>query len=158
MRETRTQQNNKGEHMIDLDKINLDEIQGTSLGTPKFIKYTECEDGQVLVAGFYRGEYPNKFNKDKPNHKFEIKGRQIIVLPSSGQLDYLINNNVNVGDVVRVTYEGKEVLDSGIYKGKPVNRFNVELLIEAEPSAEIPEVKSEKSEVKVDTTDLDNLE
>jgi hypothetical protein len=159
--------------MIDLDKIDLDNLQGTKLGTPKFKKYTEAKAGDVLVTGIYRGDYPNKFNADKPNHKFEIKGRQMIVLPAAGQLDYLMDENVIVGDLVRVIYLGQEEMEKGNFKGKKANKFEVELLMEGDKVEARSEAKDDKlivEEIRAknggmisnvgikNNSDLDNLE
>ena len=146
---------------IDLESIDLDNLKGVSLAPPTFVKYTEYEDGEVLVAGIYRGEFPNKFNPDKPNHKFELKGKKQVVLPSAGPLDYLMGQGIKIGDLVRVTFLGKEELTTGTYKGKSVNKFNVELLMEGDqekaPAPETPTPETPKPEATEAAT-LDNLE
>lgn len=142
--------------MINLENLDLDKMEGTKLGTPKFKKFSEAEVGEVLVTGIYLGSYPNKFNADKPNHKFEIKGRQLIVVPAAGQLDFLIKESVEIGDLVRVTYMGKEELSQGKFAGRPVNCFDVELLMEGDRA-----VKREAAPVEakaVEPTDADLLD
>ncbi len=142
---------------MDLESMNIEEMTGIKIGTPKFTSYKEAKEGDVLVAGIYRGDYPNKFNSDRPNHKFECQGREIIVLPAAGQLDYLIKEQINVGDLVRVYFEGKEEMPSGVYKGKPVNKFSIELLKAGEPLTSTPvlgEVEAKPSK----ETSLDDLE
>ena len=92
-------------------------------GQKKYFKYKDCEAGDVLVQGKYLGTSPSKFGKD--NHDFKPAEGPTVCLNSAGHLNYLIENNVQIGDMVQVTYEGTDVLDQGAFKGKEVHKFDV---------------------------------
>jgi len=94
-------------------------------GPRKYYKYKECKKGDVLVEeGEYLGTTPNKYGK--VNYEFKpADGSDIISLNYSGQLDWVIENNVRIGDTVRVVYNGKILLEKGMYKGKESNQFEI---------------------------------
>lgn len=132
-------------------------------GAKKYFKYSECSKGDVLVQGKYLGTSPNKFGKD--NHDFKpVDGGPTVCLNSAGHLNYLIESNVMVGDIVQVTYEGTEKLDKGAFKGKDVHKFDLaiaesegqlEMPIEAESIKKVQDKVEEKSTGTVDLSDLD---
>jgi len=92
-------------------------------GQKKYLKYSECEAEDILVQGKYLGTSPNKFGND--NHDFKPAEGPIVCLNSAGHLNYLMENNVQVGDMVQVTYKGKEMLEQGAFKGKESHQFDV---------------------------------
>ena len=128
-------------------------------GQKKYFKYAECEKGQILVQGKYVGTSPNKFGKD--NHDFRpTDGGPTVCLNSAGHLNYLIDNNVQVGDMVQVTYDGKDILDQGAFKGKEVHKFDVAIAdseeqLDAVAVKEVQDKVEAKSTGTVDLSDLD---
>lgn len=96
------------------------------VGGPKqYYKYSECKAGQVLVEGKFIGRSPNKFGKENFDFK-PANGGPTVSLNHAGQLEYLLSEIVE-GTYCRVTYNGKEVLTKGDFKGKEVNTFILEV-------------------------------
>lgn len=134
-------------------------------GSKKYFKYSECEAGQVLVeSGKFLGRSPNKFGKENFDFK-PTDGGPIICLNNAGQLNYLIDTHVRVGDTVQVIYEGSDILDKGAFKGKTVHKFEIlvadyegptqtELPLDVETIKEVQDVKAERKS-PVDLSDLD---
>ena len=54
----------------------------------------------------------------------------------AGQLAYLINESVNVGDYCRIVYAGQKVLEKGQYKGVKSHQF--ELFMDKERAVAMP--------------------
>jgi len=115
-------------------------------GAKNYIKYSECEEGQVIAEGEYIGRSDNKFGKQ--NFDFKGKDGKITCLNHAGGLAYTMENNVVEGDYVRVTYAGKTMLTSGDFKGKEVHNFDVEV-------AEIPKAVETK---KIDTAKIKEVQ
>jgi len=90
----------------------------------KYFRYKECKKGQVLIKeGLYIGDSPNQFGRD--NHDFKEKDGTVVSLNASGQLDYILQNNVKIGDTVKVVYQGTSTLEKGRYKNKEAHNFEV---------------------------------
>ena len=91
----------------------------------KYFKYAECTKGQQLVVeGSYMGPYEGKFGVQ---HDFKQKDGEIVCLNSAGQLNYLLENHVEVGDLVNVYYDGSVMLTKGTFKGKNAHNFSIEV-------------------------------
>ena len=89
----------------------------------KYVKYTDCNEGDVLVDGaWYTGSQEGKFGTQ---YIFRHEDGSETVLNKSGQLTYLIENKLQVNDFVKVVFAGSIVLTSGAYKGKPSNQFKI---------------------------------
>lgn len=132
------------------------------IGGPKqYFKYSECEKGQVLVEGAkYIGRSPNKFGNE--NHDFKpLEGGPIICLNSAGQLNWLMENHVVEGDLVRVVYEGKSTIETKGHamEGKEAHSFTVEVAESTEQldASAVKKVQDnmESDNSPVDMSDLD---
>ena len=98
------------------------------LGSFKYVKYSECEAGQVLAEGTYLGSREDQFGK--PAHMIKAGDGSIQILNSSGHLNYQLANLVQVGDYIRVTYAGTTLLEGEKYKkykNKESHQFEVEV-------------------------------
>lgn len=126
-----------------------------TVGGPKtYMRYTDCKPGQVLVTGKYIGRSHNKFGKE--NFDFEpLDGGQTVCLNHAGQLEKRMEENVEVGDIVRITFEGKAKIEKGDWAGKEANQFTVEVAEKDEPvQMEMP-LNEGADAKKVDMSDLD---
>jgi hypothetical protein len=137
----------------------------------KFINYKECKDGDHLVTGKLVETRPNKFGNGHVDWVFDTgkSGEPHVVLNHSGSLAYMFNQGrLEEGDWARVHYAGQETLDKGVYKGKPVHNFKVEIdkdkkiMTEAEVTnvikesvKEVAPLKSMVSSTGLDIEDLD---
>lgn len=90
-----------------------------------FLKYKECDKGQVLVEGVYEKQGSDNFGNK--THEFRTDDNEIQVLNSSGHLNYLMNEYASFGDYCKVTYEGTITLDKGPMKGKDSHTFTLEI-------------------------------
>jgi hypothetical protein len=96
-----------------------------SVGNRKYFKLDECEVGQVLVQGTYAGSQPNKMYPSSVNHLFRSTEGPTVVL-SGGHLNYLIDSNeVANGQLVQITYMGKQKIEKGKFKGKNSHQFDL---------------------------------
>lgn len=95
-------------------------------GARKYFKYAECEQGQRLVVeGLYVGPEQGKYGVQ---HVFKQKDKEVVVLNSSGHLNWLLENYASAGtSLCNVIYDGKTVLDKGPMKGKEAHRFELEI-------------------------------
>lgn len=86
----------------------------------KYIKYSECKPGDVLVVGKYVETIPSVKYPANSNHDFKTETGEIVSLNSSGQLDYFLEEKLKFDKtkVVRITFAGKEEILKGPYKGK----------------------------------------
>lgn len=126
-------------------------------GKKNYIKYSECKKGDVLVLGEYLGTSPNKFGNDNFEFK-QLEDGAITCLNHAGGLAYTIENNVDIGDVVRVTYMGKVEIETGSFAGKEAHTFDVEVA-SSDVNASTGNVDAAKvKEVQDESLGLDNLE
>lgn len=91
-----------------------------------YFKYKECKPGQCLVSnGIYCGPEEGKFGVQ---HKFQSRDDgKITILNSSGHLNWLLEEHVEVGSVVNVYYREEITLTKGAFKGKPAHNFDLEV-------------------------------
>jgi hypothetical protein len=94
-----------------------------------YVKYKECAPGQVLAEGHYvsvkENEYGQTYIIRKPNG-------EKVGLPSSGKLKYAFNNDLILGDYVRITYNGMERIASTKFKGKLVDTHQFDIEVDEE--------------------------
>lgn len=100
-------------------------------GNFRYVKYKECEEGQVLATGVYLGHKPGMYGIQ---HQIKEDDGSIAVLNSSGQLNWQFENLVTPGAYVRVTYNGMITIEKGKMKGKESHQFLLD--IDEERSAE----------------------
>ena len=98
-------------------------------GQSKIVKYTELAakmkelklESVLAVQGTYLGNHEGQYGR--LNDFMTPNGK--VTLPGAGQLDWHLDNSVQVGQEVQVQYLGKEIMEKGKYKGKEVNSFKV---------------------------------
>jgi hypothetical protein len=90
-------------------------------GAKRYVKYSECQAGDELVEGYYTGTTVGKYGNQ---YNFLTEDGKQVVLNKSGQLEYAIKF-VEVGEYVKVIYEGVAVLQKGTFKGKEAHNFKV---------------------------------
>lgn len=91
-------------------------------GNFKYLKYAECEEGQVLATGTYLGSRQGTYGIQ---HQIREDGGDVTVLNSSGHLNFLLENHVSKGDYIQVIYRGTETMKKGKFKGKDMHQFEV---------------------------------
>ena len=89
-------------------------------GETRYPKYAECDDGDLIVEGTFKGTSEGKFGVQ---YMFTDKEGPV-VLGKAGHLDYLMSQ-VDEGSLVQVVYGGSEVMTKGAYAGKSAHRFKV---------------------------------
>lgn len=93
-------------------------------GKRNYFKYKECAPGQVLVKeGTYIGPEQGKYGVQ---HVFKI-GDEMTVLNSSGHLNWLIDNFLDLGQRCNVVYAGSTTLTKGPMMGKEAHNFELEV-------------------------------
>ena len=111
----------------------------------------EWKKGQVLVQdGEYIGDSPNQYGKD--NHNFKERDGTIVCLNASGQLDFILSEQVSKGDRCRITFAGKTIIEKGKFQGKEANSFEVRVKRAERHEEEIDEVGVEEEEETQETS------
>jgi hypothetical protein len=77
------------------------------------------------IEGILVGTGVNKYGKDE--YKIQrFTDNKTLVIANAGNLKYkMTDKGINVGDAVRITYNGKTPMSSGKYKGTPAHNFTV---------------------------------
>tara|TARA_R110002110_G_scaffold37866_1_gene124492 strand:+ start:475 stop:834 length:360 start_codon:yes stop_codon:yes gene_type:complete len=95
------------------------------MSAPKYYKYTELESG---FAFFERGRYLETTINAKygnPQHLFEdLDTGERKCLNGAGQLNYFVDQ-MSEGDICKIVFKGKVLLESGKMAGKEANQFEV---------------------------------
>jgi hypothetical protein len=106
-----------------------------------FIKLKECDEDTVLIEdGLYAGSFVGGKYKST-THLFDEDGKRYGF--SGNQLNYLVDEEeLEIGDNVRVVYLGKQEVKEGKNKGDMAHTF--ELFVCREESVEEEEVLVEK--------------
>lgn len=76
----------------------------------------------LILEGIYLGPVANEMT-GKDDYKFETDD-ELVVINGNGSLRYKLNL-INVGDLVQISYLGKEKLTKGAKAGKSAHSFNV---------------------------------
>lgn len=91
-------------------------------GKMTYVKYKESKAGDVLAEGIYLGHRQGQYGIQ---HQVKTDSGEIVVLNSSGQLNWQLENLVQVGDCIQVTYKGTILLTTGKMKGKESHQFEL---------------------------------
>lgn len=131
-------------------------------GPSSFRKWDEWEEGDVLIGKLVGQREDNYGN---PSWQVEVEEAQFmkkkegaalagktITLNSAGQLNKALEQ-VEEGQFIQVTYNGKSRIEKGIYKGKDAHLIGVELLEEDDGSDDSEEI-DEEEEYEDDGSDL----
>lgn len=77
----------------------------------KYVSLKETKPGTVIVEN---GAYVKKFNGgtgpygDRISYHFRLDNGDMVGVPASGQLNWLVENNLSVGQKCRIVYNGKK--------------------------------------------------
>lgn len=113
-----------------MDTNGLDFEDSISGAPERFIAVKEMQAGDC-VTGVYLGSYWSYGPEDKPfetpakQHRILTNDREVIGIDGKGGL----NNHLvpeNVGKVVKIVFDGKEVMEKGKYAGKDKYKFTVQ--------------------------------
>lgn len=91
-----------------------------------FVKYAEHEAPDVLVTGIYIGEEQSKYKQAVYMFR-SLEDQSIVALNATGKLTKWIENDVQTGDLVRITYLGLKPISSGPMQGKEAHDFEFEI-------------------------------
>ena len=100
---------------------------GASLGSITFIRPSKLAEENrtgVIVEGTYVESIPNQFDDKKSDYKFTDEKGSLIIINGAGNLGFKMKN-VNAGDFVQISYNGKKEIKSGKMKGIKAHNFEV---------------------------------
>lgn len=98
----------------------------------RFIRPSELAANGVtgeILEGVYLSSQPNQMDDAKLDYKFETASGETVILNGAGNLGRQMEA-VTVGTLVRINYNGKQLIQSGPRKGKEAHNFLV--LVESE--------------------------
>ena len=101
--------------------------EGASLGSITFIRPSRlAEEGKtgVILEGTFVESIPNQFDNEKLDYKFTDEKGGMIVINGAGNLGFKMKN-VNAGDYVQISYNGKKEISKGKMKGIKAHNFEV---------------------------------
>ena len=100
---------------------------GASLGSITFIRPSKLAEESrtgVILEGTFVESLPNQFDSNKLDYKFTDETGGLIVLNGAGNLGFKMKN-VNAGDYVQISYNGKKEIAKGKMKGTMAHNFEV---------------------------------
>ena len=100
---------------------------GASLGSITFIRPSKLAEESrtgVILEGTFVESLPNQFDSNKLDYKFTDEKGGMIVLNGAGNLGFKMKN-VNAGDYVQISYNGKKEIAKGKMKGTMAHNFEV---------------------------------
>jgi hypothetical protein len=99
----------------------------------KYVNLKETKPGTVIVNN---GTYLKKFSGgmgpygERFSYHFRLDNEDVVGVPASGQLNWLIENNLSVGQRAMLTYNGKkQVMNKK--KGVMENNHDYELAVDS---------------------------
>ena len=101
--------------------------EGASLGSITFIRPSKLAEENrtgVIVEGTYVESIPNQFDDKKSDYKFTDEKGSMIIINGAGNLGFKMKN-INAGDFVQISYNGKKEIKSGKMKGIKDHNFEV---------------------------------
>jgi hypothetical protein len=138
-------------------------------GEKVYVKYSEKKKGDVLVTGTFLKRTKNTFNQDQNDFLFKpLDGGPNVLLNYSKRLDTMLEEeNVEYGDIVRITYQGPKKITKGPFVGKNYHTFSIGIAADKVAKKEVvKDVKfAEPKDVKIppaedddDAISLDDLD
>ena len=100
---------------------------GSSLGSITFIRPSQLAEENrtgVVVEGTYVESIPNQFDDKKSDYKFTDEKGSMIIINGAGNLGFKMKN-INAGDYVQISYNGKKEIAKGKMKGTMAHNFEV---------------------------------
>jgi hypothetical protein len=87
-------------------------------------KLTEEDNGRVLVEGVFIETLPNHYDDTKVDYKIEKEDGSVAVINGAGNLGFRMKS-ISPGDLVQITYCGKQEISKGKFKGRQSHNFEV---------------------------------
>lgn len=87
-------------------------------------KLTDDDVNKVLVEGVFIETLPNHYDSTKVDFKIEKEDGSIAVINGAGNLNYRMKS-ISPGDLVQITYCGKQEIAQGKFKGRLSHNFEV---------------------------------
>lgn len=87
-------------------------------------KLSDEDNGKVLVEGTFLESLPNHYDETKSDFKFEIENGGSVIINGAGNLGYRMKE-VSPGQLVQITYQGKQEIQTGKMKGRFAHNFDV---------------------------------
>jgi hypothetical protein len=110
----------------------------------KYHPYKDCKPGDVLAEGVFLREGKDQF--DGKTYEFRDPDKDHIdVLNSCGHLNYLMKEYMSPGDWGRITYQGKNKIAKGKFKGK--DSHSLDLDIDPERSVKVAAITTSTEEL-----------
>lgn len=100
--------------------------EGAELPEITYIRMGQHQAGAILVEGIYLGAEENKLYAPKLDFKFKTADGKEVVVNEGGNLAYRMKD-IAAGTLVRIIYNGKQIMTKGKFKGKPSH--NVDVLV-----------------------------
>lgn len=97
---------------------------GSNLEFIRPSKLTDEDVNKVLVEGLFIESLPNHFDNSKLDFKFEKEDGSAVILNGAGNLGYRMKS-VSPGQLVQITYQGKQEIQNGKMKGRKAHNFDV---------------------------------
>ena len=118
-------------------------------------KWSEWDVGDVFIGKYISTKIDNY---KKPNWIFEVVEAQLgdkkeakalkgknLGLNSNGELDRAMET-IKIGETVQITYNGKEEMDGGPYKGKDKHKVDVDVVMEEGQEDDVEEDEDEEED------------
>lgn len=87
----------------------------------KYRPYEKMSVGETVAEGWFEGTVASVFGKD--NYLIREGNGEVVEVNSCGHLAHKMKKlNVLVGDYIKIVYDGKGLLEKGIFKGKETHQ------------------------------------
>jgi hypothetical protein len=97
---------------------------GSSIEFIRPSQLTEEDNGRVVLEGVFIETLPNHYDDTKVDYKVEKEDGSMAVINGAGNLGYRMKS-ISPGDLVQITYEGKQEITNGKFKGRAAHSFDV---------------------------------
>lgn len=85
----------------------------------------------LVVEGIYEGSVANKFDETKLDYKVRSENGDLTIINETGSLRRQMNE-VSIGTLIQIEYQGKVKITKGALAGKSAHRFTVLKATDAE--------------------------